>query len=88
MTASQSPERGVSSLMRRVARSHCLWEPMWALMPRSCLRRDGGVAVKLKQEARVLRRKAPSSLTVAMTAFNSPIDEGRVTRAPPRSGAS
>jgi hypothetical protein len=36
--------------------------------------------VKLKQEARVLRRKALSSLTVATTAFNSPHDEGRVTQ--------
>lgn len=36
--------------------------------------------MKLKQEARVLRRKALSSLTVATTAFNSPHDEGRVTQ--------
>ncbi|MFP3712565.1 hypothetical protein [Puerhibacterium sp. TATVAM-FAB25] len=36
--------------------------------------------MKLKQEARVLRRKALSSLTVATTAFNSPVDEGRVTQ--------
>ncbi|MCA1984433.1 hypothetical protein [Nocardioides nematodiphilus] len=36
--------------------------------------------MKLKQEARVLHRKALSSLTVATTAFNSPVDEGRVTQ--------
>ncbi|WP_137872705.1 DUF3644 domain-containing protein [Rhodococcus sp. Q] len=36
--------------------------------------------MKLKQETRVLRRKALSSLTVATTAFNSPNDEGRVTQ--------
>jgi len=36
--------------------------------------------VKLKQEARVLKRKAVSSLTVATTAFNSPHDDGRVTQ--------
>lgn len=36
--------------------------------------------MKLKQEARVLRRKALSSLRVATTAFNSPIDDGRVTQ--------
>ncbi|NHT16138.1 hypothetical protein G6556_00290 [Cellulomonas sp. IC4_254] len=36
--------------------------------------------MKLKQEARVLKIKALSSLTVATTAFNSPHDEGRVTQ--------
>lgn len=36
--------------------------------------------MKLKQETRVLRRKALASLTVATTAFNSPNDEGRVTQ--------
>lgn len=36
--------------------------------------------MKLKQEARVLRRKALSSLTVATTAFNSPMNDGRVTQ--------
>lgn len=35
--------------------------------------------MKLKQEARVLKRKSLSSLTAATTAFNSPVDEGRVT---------
>jgi hypothetical protein len=36
--------------------------------------------MKLKQEARVLRRKALASLTTATTAFNSPRDEGRTTQ--------
>ncbi len=36
--------------------------------------------MKLKQEARVLQRKAIASLTVAMTAFNSPVDTGRATQ--------
>jgi hypothetical protein len=36
--------------------------------------------MKLKQEARVLRRKALSSLMAATTAFNSPHDEGRTTQ--------
>ncbi|SDR70509.1 hypothetical protein SAMN04488543_0127 [Friedmanniella luteola] len=36
--------------------------------------------MKLKQEARVLHRRALSSLTVATTAFNSPSDDGRVTQ--------
>jgi hypothetical protein len=36
--------------------------------------------VKLRQEARVLRGKALSSLTVATAAFNSPHDEGRTTQ--------
>lgn len=36
--------------------------------------------MKLKQEARVLRKKALSSLTSATTAFNSPVDDGRVTQ--------
>jgi hypothetical protein len=36
--------------------------------------------VKLKQEARVLRGKALSSLTVAVAAFNSPHEEGRTTQ--------
>lgn len=36
--------------------------------------------MKLKQEARVLRRKALSSLTLGMTAFNSPVEAGRVTQ--------
>lgn len=35
--------------------------------------------MKLRQEARVLRRKALSSLTIATTAFNSPHDDGRAT---------
>ena len=35
--------------------------------------------MKLKQEARVLRKKALSSLTAATTALNSPVDDGRVT---------
>jgi len=36
--------------------------------------------MKLKQEARVLRNKALASLTVATSAFNSPVNEGRVTQ--------
>jgi hypothetical protein len=36
--------------------------------------------VKLRNEARILQRKALSSLRTAMTAFNSPEDDGRVTR--------
>lgn len=36
--------------------------------------------MKLKQEARVLLRKALASLKVAMAAFNSPHDEGRTTQ--------
>lgn len=36
--------------------------------------------MKLKQEARVLRKKALSSLTIATTAFNSPVEDGRVTQ--------
>jgi hypothetical protein len=36
--------------------------------------------VRLKQEARVLRGKALSSLTVATAAFNSPHEEGRTTQ--------
>lgn len=36
--------------------------------------------MKLKQEARVLRGKALASLTVATSAFNSPVDEGRITQ--------
>lgn len=36
--------------------------------------------MKLKQEARVLQRKSVASLTVAMTAFNSPVDTGRATQ--------
>ena len=36
--------------------------------------------MKLKQEARVLRGKALSSLTVAVAAFNSPHEEGRITQ--------
>lgn len=39
-----------------------------------------GCAVRLKQEARVLRGKALSSLTVATAAFNSPHEEGRITQ--------
>lgn len=35
--------------------------------------------VKLRNEARVLKRKAISSMRAAMTAFNSPNDDGRVT---------
>jgi hypothetical protein len=34
----------------------------------------------LKQEVRVLRGKAMSSFTTATTAFNSPVDDGRVTQ--------
>jgi hypothetical protein len=41
---------------------------------------DTGDAVRLKQEARVLRGKALSSLTVATAAFNSPHQEGRTTQ--------
>lgn len=36
--------------------------------------------MKLKQDARVLRRKALASLTSAVEAFNSPHDLGRITR--------
>lgn len=36
--------------------------------------------MRLRQEARVLKRKALVSLTTAAEAFNSPRDEGRVTR--------
>lgn len=36
-------------------------------------------AVKLKKDARVLKRKAVSSMRSAMAAFNSPHDDGRVT---------
>jgi len=36
--------------------------------------------MKLKNEAKVLRRKALSSLRTATTAFNSPHDEGRTTQ--------
>ncbi len=35
--------------------------------------------VKLRNEARVLKRKAVSSMRAAMAAFNSPLDDGRVT---------
>lgn len=35
--------------------------------------------VNLRNEARVLKRKAVSSMRAAMTAFNSPNDDGRVT---------
>jgi len=35
--------------------------------------------VKLRQDARVLKRKSLSSMRAAMTAFNSPHDDGRVT---------
>ncbi len=35
--------------------------------------------VKLRNEARVLKRKAISSMRAAMAAFNSPHDDGRVT---------
>lgn len=36
--------------------------------------------MKLKQQSRVLKRKALASLTCAVEAFNSPHDEGRVTK--------
>lgn len=36
--------------------------------------------MKLKQESRVLKRKALTSLILAIQAFNSPVDEGRVTQ--------
>jgi hypothetical protein len=39
-----------------------------------------GEAMKLRQEARVLKRKALSSLITATEAFNSPREEGRATR--------
>lgn len=35
--------------------------------------------MRLKQEARVLQRKALASLKTATAAFNSPFDEGRTT---------
>jgi hypothetical protein len=41
--------------------------------------RGGPGIFKLRNEARILQRKALSSLRRAMTAFNSPDDDGRVT---------
>src|ERR1039457_627522 len=49
-----------------------------SLMARSW--RAGGEALKLRQEARVLKRKALSSLITATEAFNSPRDDGRATQ--------
>jgi hypothetical protein len=42
--------------------------------------RTGRRREALKQESRVLERKALASLTWAVEAFNSPHNDGRVTR--------